>query len=257
VLVFTRRTVREVDTLAAEQYTIPSLVLMENAGLHLAEVALDLSDEEPARVLVVCGPGNNGGDGLCAARHLHNAGARVEVVLSGPAEACRGDARVNLDIVKRMGLAVTQTRAEAGAAAIDVAARRLGPEIVVDALLGTGLSRPVDEPVATLIRRINALGEAGAVVVSADLPSGLDCDTGEPLGVAVRADTTVSYVGLKAGFLRLAAQAYIGDVVVAEIGAPRELVERLGQRLADHEPHDGPDERPGHGGAPRPRRPGA
>src|SRR5882757_4341702 len=91
VRVFTRRAAREVDRLATEQYGIPSIVLMENAGLHLAEVVLDAADSDDPSVLIVCGPGNNGGDGLCAARHLHNAGARVEVVLSGQAAECRGD----------------------------------------------------------------------------------------------------------------------------------------------------------------------
>lgn len=252
VRVFTRASLREVDRLATEQYGIPSIVLMENAGLHLAEVVLDLADSEPPRVLLVCGPGNNGGDGLCAARHLHNAGARVEVVLSG-AEA-RGDAAVHLAIARRMGLSIAETSAASPGAVIDAAERRLEPEVVVDALLGTGLERPVVEPIATLIRRINALGQTGAVVVAADLPSGLDCDSGEPLGEAVQADTTVSFVGLKVGFLRLAAQEYIGDVVVADIGAPLELVAKLGTRIADHEVHDSPDERPGHGHGPGPRR---
>jgi NAD(P)H-hydrate epimerase len=250
VLVFTRRSVREVDRLAAEQYGIPSIVLMENAGLHLAEVVLDSAQSDEPTVLIVCGPGNNGGDGLCAARHLHNAGARVRVVLSGPPDDVRADAGINLAIVRAMGITLAH-----GAPAFDAAARDVEPEVVVDALLGTGLERPVAEPIATLVRRINALSEAGAVVVAADLPSGLDCDTGEPLGIAVRADTTVSFVGLKAGFLRLGAQEYLGDVIVADIGAPRELLAKLGQPLADHESHDSPDQRSGHQHAPGPRRP--
>ncbi len=250
VLVLSRQAVREVDRIAAEQYGIPTIVLMENAGLHLAEVVLDSAESDGPAVVVVCGPGNNGGDGLCAARHLHNAGALVRVVLSGPAEGCRGDAAVNLAIVRAMGVPIAQ-----GAGALDAAARDQQPEVVVDALLGTGLDRPVGEPMATLIRRINALGESGAIVVAADLPSGLDCDTGKPLGIAVRAATTVSFVGLKAGFLNLAAQEYLGDVIVADIGAPRELAAKLGKPLADHEPHDSPGERPGHGHAPTPRRP--
>ena len=259
VCVFTRQSAREVDRLAADRYGIPSIVLMENAGLHLAEVALDLADADPARVLVVCGPGNNGGDGLCAARHLHNAGATVHVVLSGPAEACRGDAGINMNIVRRMGIPMAETDPKRPGAALDEVARRLKPEIVIDALLGTGLDRPVAEPVATLIRSINAMGESGAAIVAADLPSGMDCDTGRPLGLAVHASTTVSFVGLKAGFLSLAAQEYLGDVVVADIGAPRELTRLLGRLLADHEGHDGPEIRPGHGpdGTARLKRPGA
>ncbi len=249
VLVFSRAAVREVDRLAAEQYGIPSIVLMENAGLHLAEVALDLSEEEPPRVLVVCGPGNNGGDGLCAARHLHNEGAVVQVVR--PDLPARGDCAVHLAIVQAMGLPVTVS--DGSSPLLPAGGPR--PDLVIDALLGTGLERPVDGPIAALIRAINALGDAGATVIAADLPSGLDCDRGVPLGDAVRATTTVSFVGLKAGFLKLSAQEYIGDVVVADIGAPRELVERLGRRVADHEEHDSPQMRPGHAPAPAAKRP--
>jgi NAD(P)H-hydrate epimerase len=253
VLVFSRRAVREVDRLAVEQYGIPSIVLMENAGLHLAEVALDLSESDPPRILVACGPGNNGGDGLCAARHLHNEGAQVEIVLIAPESAVKGDAAVHLRTVKAMGLPV-----HAEPHALRKAAARLGPDVIIDALLGTGLERAVEGAMAEAIGALNALGDGGATILSADLPSGLDCDRGVPLGAAVRATATVTFVGLKAGFLQLSAQEYIGDVMIADIGAPRELVERLGQRVADHEEHDGPDERPGHDrprGTP-PRRPG-
>src|ERR1051325_7795095 len=96
VFVFTRAAVREVDRLAVERHGIPSIILMENAGLHLAEVVLDAAEEERPRILIVCGPGNNGGDGLCAARHLANAGARVWIVLSGPRDKLSGDAAANL-----------------------------------------------------------------------------------------------------------------------------------------------------------------
>jgi hydroxyethylthiazole kinase-like uncharacterized protein yjeF len=250
VYVLSRRALREVDRLAVSEFAVPSIILMENAALHLAEVALDiLEDSEQARVLVACGPGNNGGDGLAAARHLHNAGVTVHIVLSGPADKYTEDAAINLAIVRRMGLPITETLETDPAAAMREAARGLGGvDLVIDALLGTGLDKPVREPLAALIREINTLSGpgGGCAVVAADVPSGLDADTGEPLGVAVKAGTTVSFVGLKEGFLKLAAQSYIGDVVVADIGAPRELVRRLGRVLEDHEPHDEPAPRPGH-----------
>jgi NAD(P)H-hydrate epimerase len=238
VLVFSRASVRDVDRLAVEQYGIPSIVLMENAALHLAEVALDLADEdEPPRILVVCGPGNNGGDGLAAARHLSNAGAHVQVLLSGPADRYTGDAAINLGIVQRMGLPLGVI-GKPPASLAEAAAALGGCDILIDALLGTGLDQPVREPLAGLIRSMNDMRDRGATVVSADLPSGLDADSGEPLGVAVKADTTVSFVGLKEGFLKLGAQPYIGEVIVADIGAPADLTRRLGRRLAAHEPHD-------------------
>jgi len=219
-----------------------------------------LTGEAPGpRVLIVCGPWNNGGDGLATARHLHNAGAAVEIVLSGAASGYKGDAATNLAIVQRMGLPITEA-GDDGAGAVAAAVSRLGEiDLVVDALLGTGLTQAVRDPVAGMIRAVNDLRKEGALILSADIPSGLDADTGEPLGVAVEADATVSFVGLKAGFLRLSAQGYIGDVVVADIGAPRELAARLGRRLDAQDPHEEPPSRPGHespSSVPPRRRPG-
>jgi hydroxyethylthiazole kinase-like uncharacterized protein yjeF len=256
VLVLTREAVREVDRRATADYGIPSVVLMENAALHLAEVVLDVCESDGPRVLILCGPGNNGGDGLAAARHLHNDGVRVEIVLSGPGSRLNGDAATNLAIDRAMGLPIREASETNPGEAVHAAVAAMGgTDVVVDALLGTGLTRTVTGPTAALIAEVNRLGSEGATVVAADLPSGLDCDSGEPLGAAVRADTTVSFAGLKAGFVRLPAQEYIGDVVVADIGAPRELIEQLGRRLEDHEPHEGPEQRPGHGPEPPSRRP--
>lgn len=260
VYVLTREAVREVDRLAVRDFGIPSIVLMENAAFHVADMALHLTRDEPSpRVLVVCGPGNNGGDGLAAARHLHNAGSLVEIVLAaGGAEPTTDDARTNLTTAERMGLPIARVESAEPAAAkmaMDAALSRLGPpDLVIDALLGTGLNRAVREPMPTLIDRINDLSKEGALVLAVDIPSGLDADTGEPLGAAVRADVTVSLVGLKAGFTRLGAQGYIGDVVVSDIGAPRELTLRLGTLLADHESHESPPVRPGHEPAAPPER---
>ncbi len=250
VFILTRKAVRELDRLAVSEFGIPAILLMENAAFHIADLALHLTREQPgARILLVCGPGNNGGDGLAAARHLHNAGAVVEIVHAG-GRSEEGEAAVNLGVALRMGLPITPVQGQDGraaAAAMDAALARLGtPDLVIDAVLGTGLDRPVREPLATLIGRINELSKEGVLVVAVDIPSGLDADTGEPLGMAVRADVTVTLAGLKAGFTKLGAQGYIGDVVVSDIGAPRELTQRLGTPLREHEPHESPPVRPGH-----------
>ena len=136
--------------------------------------------------------------------------------------------------------------AEEQGAAVDRTVDRFGPpDLVVDALLGTGLASNVREPIAGLIGWVNELGRKGATVLAVDIPSGLDCDSGEPLGAAVQADVTVSFVGLKKGFTGLTAQGYIGEVIVADIGAPRELVESLGKRMEEHElPDRAEDPRP-------------
>jgi hydroxyethylthiazole kinase-like uncharacterized protein yjeF len=240
VLIYTRDAVREVDRRAVEEYGIPSIVLMENAAFHLADIALAMVAEEPgAGVLIFCGPGNNGGDGLAAARHLHNAGAQVAVVMGSEGEAYRGDAAVNLEVVRRMGLPLFFVKGGDAEGAVRRAQNVLsGVRLVVDAILGTGASGAVRPPLDGLIEAVNALGGRGVPVLSADIPSGLDAQTGEPLGSCVRAAVTVSFVGLKQGFTALAAQPFLGDVVIADIGAPRELVERLGSPLPDHELSD-------------------
>jgi len=238
LLVFTRETSRELDRLATARYGIPSIVLMENAARHVADVAVDgLEEVKDPRVLVVCGPGKNGGDGLAAARHLHNAGMRVAILLSSPADAPinSDDARTNFDIIQRMHLPLMRPNGDDNAETIVARLiERFGsPDLVIDALLGTGLSRDLDGPLKALVQAVNTLGDEGALVLSVDIPSGLDADTGEVRGAAVRAGVTVSFAGLKAGFLVLEAQPYLGEVIVADIGAPRELVEQLGKRLAN------------------------
>jgi NAD(P)H-hydrate epimerase len=253
--VFSREAIRRLDRLASERYGMPSMMLMENAAFHLADIAQHMLREvDQPRVLVACGAGNNGGDGLALARHLHNAGHKVEVLLAQEAAAYQEDAGLNLEIARRMQLSFTSAGDADPAAAMRNAIDRLGPpDLVVDALLGTGAATPVREPVRGLIREINRLAGNGPLVLSVDLPSGLDCDSGEPLGAAVHADVTVTFCGLKSGFLSLSAQEYIGDVVVVDIGAPRELTAELGSPL-DQEPHrdDAPPPRaPGSGRPPR------
>lgn len=228
VYVLTRAAARELDRLATEEFGLPSIVLMENAAIHLADVCLDLFDGEAgAGVVVVCGPGNNGGDGYACARHLANAEVPVRVVRVGPAPR-EGDAGVNLRVLERMGVTVVDAGADAAGAVHRAAGMVGGPALVVDALFGTGLDREVGPPFDGAIRAINELGARGVVVVSADVPSGLDADRGEPLGVAVRASATVTFAGLKPGLMALSAQGYVGEIHVCGIGAPASLASRLG-----------------------------
>jgi NAD(P)H-hydrate epimerase len=224
-----RASVRSVDRAAIEDYGIPGIVLMENASRALAREALGMLEEAAApggTVLIVCGSGNNGGDGWALARHLHNAGARTVVAVLGEPRP-ESDAGINCAICRKMGIAeisIDELDAYAGAA------------LIVDAIFGTGLDREVKGRAREVIGWIN---EAGRPVLAVDVPSGLDCDTGRPLGVAVRAAVTVSFVGYKPAFNALQAQPFIGRVVIGEIGVPRELIERLGTPadLAPPDPH--------------------
>lgn len=240
VFVFSREAVRELDRRAVEEFGIPSIVLMENAAIHLAEAVLDvLEDEadEDGAVLVVAGTGSNGGDGLAAARHLANSEVPVHILLAGEPGRARGDAATNLRIVQAMGLPMTISGEQDAAAALRRLAGEASPAVLVDALYGTGVSGALRSGGAALVAAINEIGEDGAFIVSADVPSGLDAETGEALGVAphgaVRADVTVTFAGLKRGFLTLAAQGHVGDIMVADIGAPMELAASLGEELPE------------------------
>lgn len=212
--VLDRESVRRVDRAAVEEYGVPGVVLMENAARGLAAEALAMLPGGGA-VVIVCGWGNNGGDGYALGRHLHNAGVDVTLVSLGEPKAGT-DAATNREICRRMGIR---------AVGLDDA-RRLAPgDLVVDAIFGTGLDRPVTGSAAEAIEWINATGRP---VLAVDVPSGLDCDTGATLGVAVRAARTVTFVAPKPAMRDPAARELVGEVVVVDIGAPVELLERFG-----------------------------
>lgn len=218
--VFSRQSVRAVDAEAIERYGIPGIVLMENASRALADEAMRmLPDASQRKVLILCGPGNNGGDGFAAARHLHNAELEVTVLHFRPTDQYTGDARTHLDIIGAMGLTLLDASDDPARAL-----KQIGRfDLIIDCLLGTGLASRVRHPLDAVIRWIN---HQPAPILACDIPSGLDCDTGEPLGEAVRADATVTFVGLKKGFTSAPAEAFTGRVVIADIGAPIESVIR-------------------------------
>lgn len=221
-LVLNRQAVREVDRAAIEDYAIPGIVLMENAARGLAEHALDMLTDvtsQPPRVLIICGRGNNGGDGYALARHLTNQDIDVTLAILGDPKP-KGDAGINQTICRHMNIPEVSP---------EVTPNKLNDlgefHLIVDAIFGTGLDRPVTGPIAAIIEWINS---TGLPVLAADCPSGLDCDTGRPLGSAVLATRTVTFVALKPGFLHPKAKPYTGAVFVAQIGAPAFLIERFG-----------------------------
>jgi len=221
----TREQVRELDRRAIEEFGMPGVILMENAGRGAAAIAAEmLGDPAGRRVAIFCGRGNNGGDGYVVGRHLHNRGARVEFVLAcGPDEISpSSEAGINLAIVRRMGLPVRV--ADMAESRSDAAALAGAADLIVDALLGTGLAGRVREPYLSIIRLINA---ADKPVLSVDIPSGLDADTGNVLGATVRARVTATFVLPKCGFYRQDGPGHTGEVRVVDIGVPRELVESL------------------------------
>ena len=215
-----RAEVREVDRRAIEEFGVPGVVLMENAGAGAARLLESLGVTGP--VAIVCGKGNNGGDGFVMARHLECAGHAVKLALACRPDEIRGDAAVNLAIAERSRLAI-ECLADADQAAWERALA--GADWIVDALLGTGASGAPQGAVATAIAAITAVrGRGVARVLAVDLPSGLDCDTGTAAGACVRADATATFVARKRGFDAVGTAALTGPVHVIGIGAPRAVL---------------------------------
>lgn len=188
---------------------------MENAGRNAADQICDnLSQAGRHAVAVVAGGGNNGGDGFVIARHLFARGATVAVFLVADQTRMSPDAAVHFDIIHRLGLDI---RVRTGQAVGSLARELQHFEVVVDALGGTGVTGPLRDDLAAAVEQINA---ARRPVVAVDIPTGLDCDTGQPLGPTVKADMTVTFVARKVGFDSPAAAAYTGKIIVADIGVP-------------------------------------
>jgi NAD(P)H-hydrate epimerase len=229
-----RDEVRELDHRAIHDYGVPGVVLMENAGRGCAELLMQLNPHRKPTV-ILCGPGNNGGDGFVIARHLDNHGWPVEVWLFADSQRLTGDAAVNYRPLGPSGIPVYPypdwfaSGMGDGKYQADLAAApaRWANCWVVDALFGTGLSRGIGAPVELAVAAVNA---SRAMVLAVDIPSGLDCDTGEPLGPTVRASHTATFVALKAGFRNPKAREWTGEVHVIDISAPRVLVEEYRNR---------------------------
>ncbi len=225
---------RRLDRASAQEFGVPSIVLMEHASLGLAGAVREVCRKSRAGVLILAGPGNNGGDGTACARHLLNAGVeRVSVVLVAERGRAQGDAATNLVMAERMGVRVIAGHKRPGAAIRREEARLGEPLLIVDALLGTGLSRPAAGAALEAIRACNALREAGADVatLAVDVPSGCDADSGCPPegGEAIVADGTLTMAGMKAGLRGRAGREWAGIVGIVSIGAPRKLLRRLGK----------------------------
>jgi NAD(P)H-hydrate epimerase len=214
-------TMRGVDRWAIDVQGVESLELMERAGAAVARAAEELRSDGP--VAVICGKGNNGGDGLVAARLLRHAGREVSVVCLASPEDTSGDARINLDRlpgrspVRPDGTAWEPAGAAAGGAAA-AGAWGAGAEVIVDALLGTGFA---GEPRGEVADAIGAINRAGVPVVSVDVPSGVDASSGEISGEAVRASVTVTFHAGKPGLWIFPGKAHAGHVRVIDIGVPR------------------------------------
>jgi len=228
-VVMSRDEVRKVDSWAINTLGVPGVVLMENAGRSCAELIKEkLIDVAAPKVCIFCGTGNNGGDGYVIARHLLNSGFEVVVVICGwhglPAREntakmavpqVKGDAKINLDILERLGQPIEQLNLIFGDVPAQVKSFAAGADMIVDGIFGTGLSGQLSDEYKQLIDSINA---CDCPILAVDIPSGLDCDAGRPLGAAIRASYTVTFVAVKEGFASGSAAQYTGEVFVASIG---------------------------------------
>lgn len=229
--VLSRAQMRAFDRHAIESCHVPGVVLMENAGRGAADVAGRLlgANLVGSRVVVVCGAGNNGGDGFVVARHLWARGADVRVFLAGSPERVFGDARINHDAYVDLGGQVTIVRASdvgpATAPMADLEAALGLADLVIDALFGTGLDREIGGAMATIIEAIN---RAPGRRLSLDIPSGLDADSGAPLGACVEAHDTVCFGHLKVGLLTPQGARFAGRVHVCDLGVPDTILGKVG-----------------------------
>lgn len=220
-----REQVRRVDQICIDEYGLPGIVLMENAA-RSAFLAINtrFAGAHRLSIGVVCGGGNNGGDGYALARHLYNRGHRVELFDAGPPHAS-GDAATMRAVAKAMQLPF------ADLSSISAGAKRF--DLWIDALYGTGLSKPIGGLAAIAIDVMNG---SNTPIVAIDLPSGLDCDSGEPMGeTCVRAKLTVTFAAEKIGFVNPRSVNFTGDVVVGTIGCPYAAIESLIDRSEDDE----------------------
>lgn len=209
---FSREGLLSIDREATKTYGMPSIMLMENAARGAARIiASSIDDVLRSNVIVVCGSGNNGGDGYAAARHLANDGCEVRILQLN--EPNTEDAKTNAGIVERMGIQTSDWSAELLENA----------SLIIDAIFGTGLNRTVEGKYFEAIQTINA---NPAPCFALDIPSGLDCDTGEPHGCCIEAAKTISFVGMKQGFLNNFAEMYLGEVMITGIGCPHTLLQK-------------------------------
>ena len=255
--IVTAEEMREIDRLTTERYATPSLLLMETAANASARaVAAHFSHDLTRKtVQVLCGRGNNGGDGAALARTLWVLGAHVDVVLFGLVEDAKGDARTNFEIVRHLGSFAAGSREHpsplsfvecAGVAEWEeIASTRHGYDVTVDALFGTGLKRPLEGVYTQVVAHLDLLrasreraGRSSPLVVSLDLPSGLDADSATPPGVAVRADLTITFTAPKPANVLPPASHFGGRLVVADIGSPPALLDSAPSKIFLTEPVD-------------------
>ncbi|OGW14273.1 MAG: hypothetical protein A3G93_05080 [Nitrospinae bacterium RIFCSPLOWO2_12_FULL_45_22] len=216
--VVTAHQMRQIDQEAINYYGIPGIILMENAGLQVVrEIEKHFSPLTTKKVAIMAGRGNNGGDGFVIARHLCNCGSKVKIYLLSAQDKVRGDARINLDIIAKMGLEIKEVLS------LDQLDDLGSFDLLVDAIFGTGLTTAAEGLYQEII---SAMNTAGKPIISVDIPSGLSSDSSELIGPHIKADFTVTFGLPKLGLLLYPAANQVGKLTIGDISLPKPLLEK-------------------------------
>ncbi len=212
---------KDIDRAAIEEFKVPSIVLMENAGRAAADTAYSMLIDRKSKVICVCGKGNNGGDGFVCTRHLVNKGVNVLVFLTCNRDQLKGDAKINFSILEKMNISIYELTKEGNFTNLEN--EIINSELVIDAIFGIGISGEIREPYSKIIEIINKNKNK---TLALDIPSGLDATEGISLGSCIKADKTVTFAACKTGLVRNQGLEYSGEIVVAEISIPKQLLDQ-------------------------------
>jgi len=217
----TSQEMQEIDKLAIEEFGIPAIILMENAGQKASRVALDmLSPSQKEKVICICGKGNNGGDGFVCCRHLINNGAgNTDIFLVCNPLELKGNAKINYKILEKMGRTIKILKNKKDFQTFETELKKA--QLVIDAMLGIGLSGKVRQPYKNIINLIN---QSQKPVLSLDVPSGLDATKGNVPGVCIKATKTVTFALPKTGFIKNDGPLNIGELITVDISIPKTLL---------------------------------
>ncbi len=218
-LILTSKQIYKIDKITTEKYLIPSMILMENAGRSVAEFVKKIAEKRKFKnILIFCGPGKNGGDGFVAARYLFIYGFNVKVITFVEETRYTGDVLQNYQILKKFKLKIERFNYTKLKKEIK------NYHILIDAIFGIGLSRNIEGIFKKAVQLIN---ESKKMILSVDIPSGLNSDTGEVMGVAVRSNYTITMGFLKIGLCKKQAKKYTGKLIVSDIGYPYFIIKFL------------------------------
>ncbi|MBM3253330.1 MAG: NAD(P)H-hydrate epimerase [Candidatus Omnitrophica bacterium] len=215
----TTNQMKQIDKKAQGVYGIPGIILMENAGINIAYQAIEMLKNKPKKICIFCGKGNNGGDGFVAGRHLFNEDFKIKVFLVGEYREVRKEARVNLNILLKMGIEIYELSNFFNR--IFIKKNLAHTSLIIDAIFGTGLKGKMPYATSEIIDMINL---SKRPVLSVDIPSGLDADTGEILGGCIKATKTITFGLPKKGFFKGKGPLYTGRVIISKIGIPQVLL---------------------------------